>query len=243
MSRPRESYTAPRLVVSFSFILYSIHIKPTGRTNMKLSYGGGGCNISSPEFETPGLVSVTWQWPPAHLLPHLGRKSCSLNHFHVEETLTCERKQQYLLTSRWFRTAMGVNGGCIRRYTLLLSDGGVLAVGQRTRWAVTQAGDAVFITTEVLTLGPENRDENFKINKKNFFKSTAWTVRSSGLAAMNNLHEADGVSDLLDFEGAELFVPNNIPDHLQEVDGIHHQRSLGDTSRKILHNILISMSV
>lgn len=29
----------------------------------------------------------------------------------------------------------------------------------------------------------------------------------------------DEVSDLLDFEGAELFVPDDVPDHLQEA---HH---------------------
>ena len=29
----------------------------------------------------------------AHLLPHLGRKSCSLDHFHVEETLTYRSKR------------------------------------------------------------------------------------------------------------------------------------------------------
>lgn len=38
--------------------------------------------------------------------------------------------------------------------TFLLSDGGVLAVGQRTRRAVTQPCDVVLITTEVLTLRP-----------------------------------------------------------------------------------------
>lgn len=38
--------------------------------------------------------------------------------------------------------------------TFLLSDGGVLAVGQRTRRAVTQPGDVELITTEVLTLRP-----------------------------------------------------------------------------------------
>ncbi len=31
-----------------------------------------------------------------------------------------------------------------------------------------------------------------------------------------NEHDADEVSDLLDFEGAELFVPDDVPDHLQD---------------------------
>lgn len=47
----------------------------------------------------------------------------------------------------------------IWKVTFLLSDGGVLAVSQRTGRAVTQPCDVVFITTEFLTLRPEQRDE------------------------------------------------------------------------------------
>lgn len=65
-----------------------------------------------------------------HLLPHPGRESCSLDHLHVEETLT-----------------------------FLLPDRGVLTVGQRTGRAVAQPCDVVFISTEVLTLGPGQKEE------------------------------------------------------------------------------------
>ena len=42
--------------------------------------------------------------------------------------------------------------------TFLLSDGGVLAVGQRTGGAVAHPGDVVFVPTETLVLGPDDKD-------------------------------------------------------------------------------------
>ena len=47
-----------------------------------------------------------------------------------------------------------------RPLTLLLSDGGVLAVGERAGLARAQPGDVVLITTEVLTLGPEEGEQS-----------------------------------------------------------------------------------
>lgn len=44
-------------------------------------------------------------------------------------------------------------------FTFLLSDGGVLTVGQRTGRAVAQPCDVVFIPTEALILRPGQKDE------------------------------------------------------------------------------------
>lgn len=56
--------------------------------------------------------------------------------------------------------------------TFLLSDGGVLAVGQRTGRAVTQPCDVVLITTEALTLRPEDTKKT---------RDVTWTSTVSNL--------------------------------------------------------------
>lgn len=49
-------------------------------------------------------------------------------------------------------------------FTFLLPDGGVLTVGQGTGGAVTHPRDVVFIPTETLAFGPDNKE---KIKGKN----------------------------------------------------------------------------
>ena len=47
-------------------------------------------------------------------------------------------------------------------------------------------------------------------------------------------HGADEVSDLLDFEGAELFVPDNVPDHLQETHVPPYKQTLRPINRRLI---------
>lgn len=86
------------------------------------------------------------------LLPKPGGKSCSLDHLHVEEALTCNHKD-------FVSTRVVSRGGGAALFTFLLPDGGVLTVGQWTGRAVTQPRDVVFIPAETLVLGPDNKEK------------------------------------------------------------------------------------
>lgn len=142
-------------------------------------------------IQTVGLLA---EESKLHLLPHLGRKRCSLDHLHVEETLTWNithtlgRQPRRVLIGRWRRVGV----------TFLLPDGGVLTVGQRAGRAVTQPCDVELIPTEALTLGP-GRERNTKLEF--MWRTTLIIIKTE--------------QDSLDFEGAELFVPDDVPDHLQ----------------------------
>lgn len=58
----------------------------------------------------------------------------------------------------WLLQRVGVSrGGAAAFLTLLLPDGGVLTVGQRAGGAVAHPRDVVFVATEALALGPDER--------------------------------------------------------------------------------------
>lgn len=91
---------------------------------------------------------------PQHQTDLLSWSTC----FHSENNFTHHINQSSSRVVKTSFVSAGRRGQ--RNVTFLLSDGGVLAVGQRTRRAVTQPRDVVLITTEALALCPERRKKN-----------------------------------------------------------------------------------
>lgn len=119
-----------------------------------------------------------------------------VNWILVLDVFYTARSSEMLL---WWRNSLQAD------VTLLLPDGGILAVGQRAGRAVAQTREVVFISTEVLTLGPDSQRED----KWTIKHPTVWVHLSYNKSQVYNMFH------LLHFVWAELFVPDNVPDHLQ----------------------------